>query len=187
MRAALHGARLGAGAALDAKIVERLGIGVVHDLPATAREGARALMVVGRDGVALRLAGASGVEATASASAIRAIATSSTRAAFAGVARAARQGALAGALVDGMFGAVEGLRATRAGQMSVRSAATLTAKRAARGATAGAAGVVAAGAASAVIAATGIAIAGAPIVVPLVTMAAAGAAVSHGFDKLFGA
>lgn len=187
LRAALHGARLGAGAALDSKVIERLGIRVVRDLPITPEAGARALMVVGKDGVAMNMAGRIGVAASATESTIRTIARSSTTTALSGVLRATRQGAVAGAVVDAAFGVVEGAKAIREGSMTPKGAAGLVAKRAARGATSGAAGVAAAGAASAVVAATGLAFAGAPIVVPIVTMVAAGALVSRGFDRVFGA
>jgi hypothetical protein len=89
-------------------------------------------------------------------------------------------------VVDGVFGVVEGVKAVRAGTLSRREAAVLVGKRTARGAVAGAGGVAVAGAASALVAATGLAIGGAPVVVPLVAMAAAGVAISKGFDRLFG-
>jgi len=186
IRAALHGARLGAGAAFTPAVVERLGVQVVQDLPNAAQEGVRAMMVLGKDGVALRMSAVGGVGAVVSQSAVRSVAMSTARAALAGVGRAVRQGAVAGAVVDGMFGVVEGVQAVRAGTLTRKGAAALVGKRAARGAVAGAGGVAAAGAASALVAAAGLALGGAPIVVPFVAMAATGIALSRGFDKLFG-
>jgi hypothetical protein len=186
IRAALWGARIGAGKALDAATVERLGVEVVSEVPALAKTGVRTAMMLGKDGVAVKLGPGGGVSAVVTESSVRQVARATTRTAFAGVARAARQGAVAGALVDGAFGAVEAIRAVRGGQLSTREGLILAGKRTARGAVVGGASVAAAGAASAVIAATGIAVAGAPIIVPLVTMAAAGVVVTRGFDRLFG-
>jgi len=185
IRAALWGARIGAGALFDRAVVGRLGIEVAEELPAVATVGARSAMVLGRDGVAVRLTKGAGVAAVVTEGSVGAIATSTTRSAFFGLAKAARQGAVAGALIDGGFGVFEAVRGMRANQLTRRGAAMLVGKRAARGAVAGGAGVAAAGAASALIAVTGISLVGAPIVFPLVTMAAVGLAASHGFDRLF--
>ncbi len=186
VRAALWGARIGAGTALDVATVERLGVEVVREAPSLAKTGVRTAMILGKDGVAVKLGPGGGVTAVVTESSVRSVARATTRTAFAGVARAARQGAVAGAIVDGAFGAVEAIRAVRDGQMSRREGVMLAGKRTARGAVVGGASVAAAGAASAVLAATGIAVAGAPIIVPLVTMAAAGVVVTKGFDRLFG-
>ena len=185
IRAALHGARIGAGAAFSPALVKRLGVEVVNDLPSAAQEGAKQMMVLGKDGVALRMSAVGGVGAVVSESAVRSVGMSTTRAALMGVGRAVRQGAVAGAVVDGVFGVVEGVRAVRAGTLTKKGAAKLAGKRAARGAVAGAGGVAAAGAASAMVAAAGLSI-GAPVVIPFIAMAATGVAISKGFDKLFG-
>jgi hypothetical protein len=187
IRAALWGARIGAGAGLQREVIERLGVEVAQELPAIAKVGGRGAMVLGKDGVAVRLTRGGGVGAVVTESSVNAIARSTTRTAFAGVARAARSGALFGALIDGGFGAVEAIREMRNNGLTRRDAAILVGKRTARGAVVGGASVAAAGAASAVIAATGLTIVGAPVVVPLVAMAAGGVVASRGFDRVFGA
>ncbi len=186
VRAGLHGARLGAGAALEPAVVERLGVQVLSDIPTKASEGARALMVHGRDGVAIALGSAGGVRAVVTESAVRAVARQTARTAFAGVLRATRQGAAAGAIVDGALGILEAAKGLKRGELTPVQAAKLAGKRTARGAVVGGASVAAAGVASAAIAATGVAFLGAPIVVPIVTMTAAGVAIGHGFDRVFG-
>jgi hypothetical protein len=187
IRAALHGARLGAGIAFGSSVIERLGVKVVRDLPETASLASRAMTVHGKDGISLRLTALGGAAVTVSESTVQAVARGTARTALTGIGRAARQGALAGAAVDGLLGVVEGVRGLQSGKLTRGQAAWLAGKRAARGAVSGAGGVAAAGAASAVLAATGISIAGAPIVVPIVVMTAAGLAISRGFDKAFGA
>lgn len=187
IRAALHGARIGAGVAFGPAVVERLGVQVVAEAPvAAAAIGARSLMLVGKDGVALQMSGMGKVAASASEGAVRSVALLTKGAAFAGALRAVRQGAAIGLVVDGAFGAYEAAMAVGQGKLTRREGALLVGKRAARGAISGAGGVAFAGAASAVMAATGLAIGGAPIVVPFVAMAAAGVAISKGFDRIFG-
>ncbi|HTJ81149.1 MAG TPA: hypothetical protein VL400_05475 [Polyangiaceae bacterium] len=208
VRAALWGARLGAGRALDKATIERLGVEVVRDVSSAAkaeavgaaaaiataeplgvaglaRTGARTAVIMGKDGVALKLTPLGTPSAVVSEGAVQTVARATTRTAFAGVARAARQGAVAGAVIDGAFGAVEAVRAVRAGKLERKEGVMLVGKRAARGAVVGGAGVAAAAVASAAVAATGIGI-GAPVLVPLVAMAAAGVAVTRGFDRVFG-
>ncbi len=185
IRAALWGARIGAGALFDRTIVAKLGLEVADELPAVARVGTRRAMILGRRGVALRVTPGGSVGAVVTNGSVAAIARSTTRSAFAGFARAAGHGAIAGAVIDAGFGVVEAARALRSHTLTRREAVALVGKRAARGAVAGGAGVAAAGAASALIAATGLTIIGAPIVVPFVTMAAVGVAASRGFDRLF--
>lgn len=186
IRAALNGARIGAGAAFGPAVVERLGVQVVAEAPVATAIGARSLMLVGKDGVALQMSGVGRVAASATEGAVRSVSLLSKRAAFAGALRAVRQGAAIGLVVDGAFGAYEAVKGVREGKLDRREGALLVGKRAARGAIAGAGGVAVAGAASAVVAATGLAIGGAPVVVPFVAMAAAGMAISKGFDRIFG-
>jgi hypothetical protein len=186
IRAALHGARIGAGDAFGPAVVERLGVQVVAEAPVVASVGARSLMLVGKDGVAVQMSGIGKVAASASEGAVRSVSLLTKRAALTGALRAVRQGAAIGLVVDGAFGAYEAVTAVRSGKLTQREGALLFGKRAARGAISGAGGVAMAGAASAAIAATGLAIGGAPVVVPFVAMAAAGVAISKGFDRLFG-
>ncbi len=186
LRAALYGARLGAGARLDAAVVERLGVSVLRSGASALVHDPLGVMVRGRDGLALRFSAATGVGAVAHEATITALRHLSVRSALAGLGRATMQGAAAGAVIDGVAGAVEaGVRAQR-GDISVRTAAIYAGKRAARGALSGAAGVAAAGAASAALAATGITIVGAPVVLPIVVMVAAGSVASRRLDKLLG-
>jgi len=189
VRAAIWGAKLGAGKRFGVSTVEKLGVQVVAEeaslgARALAITGARTAMIVGKDGVTIGLKPGGAATAAVTESSVRAVARATSRTALAGVARAARQGAVAGALVDGAFGAVEAARAVRAGDLTPKEGMMLAGKRAARGAVVGGVSVAAAGAVSAAIAASGIAVAGAPVIVPLVTMAAAGVVVTRGLDRL---
>lgn len=200
IRAALYGARLGAGKALDASVLERLGVTVaraalptantVGVIGTTARAGiepvgaALGVALHAKDGVALRLGAGGSIRAVASEGAVVAARGLTARGALAGIGRAATHGAIAGAIVDGAFAAIEAGAAVRSGAMSLEQAAIHTGTCTARGAVAGAAGVAAAGAAAALIAATGVAVAGAPVVVPIVAMMATGTLVSRKFDRM---
>ncbi|MFO0546886.1 MAG: hypothetical protein U0271_00795 [Polyangiaceae bacterium] len=197
IRAALYGARLGAGAKLDAAVIERLGVRVVRSLraaPAVATDtvaqaataSARALAIETRDGLSLGVGGARLGQATVTDSAIAAARGLTVRGALVGLGRAASHGAAVGALVDGAIGAVEAGLAVSRGRLTRGEALAFAGKRAARGAASGAAGVAAAGAASALVAAAGISVAGAPFVVPLVAMVAVGTVVSRKVDGVLG-
>jgi hypothetical protein len=206
VRAALHGARLGAVGGLTAEVVERLGISVLP-LPAQhvargllrggralgvalARRGAvvraeaRRVVVQGRDGVAVTVAPGGTVAASATEDTVRAIARGSGRAALRGIGRAAAQGAFAGAVLDGGIAAWSALGAVRAGSITPRRAGVRVLLGASRGALAGAAGVTAAGVVSAGVALTGLTIAGAPVVLPIVTMAGVSGVVARSFDRV---
>lgn len=209
VRAALHGARVGAGAAFSPAVVERLGIAVLPVTTrrlgeaiaaatggtglvlqrggATVRAGAREFVLHAKDGLMLRVASKGGVDVAVSRDAVRAIARTSTRGALLGAGRAVLGGAVAGAVLDGAIAGAWALRAVYLGESDARHAARFVAKRAVRGALAGSLGVAAAGIVSAGIAATGISLVGAPVVVPLATMIAAGAAATRVFDRVFGA
>lgn len=200
VRAALYGARLGAGQTLDASVIERLGVIVARAalplggvgpkvgaaLPlATIEPVGEALGVAlrAKDGIGLHLGAGGRVRAVASEGAIEAARRLTTRGALAGIGRAASHGAIAGAVVDGAFAAIEAGAAFRRGEIDLEGAARHAGTGAARGALSGAAGVAAAGAASALLAATGLAVSGAPVVVPIVAMMAAGTLVSRRFDR----
>jgi|LNFM01.1.fsa_nt_gb hypothetical protein len=205
VRAALHGARLGAGPGFASEVVERLGIAI---LPAPAQlvakgllQGGRALGVVlarkgavvraeaqrvvlhSKDGVQLTVAPGGAVAASASEETVRAIARGTARTALKGIGRAALQGAVAGAVLDGGLAAFGAWRSVRRGELTGRDAGVRVLLGASRGAVAGAAGVAAAGIVSAAVAFTGITVAGAPIVLPIVTMAGAGALAGRVFDR----
>ena len=208
MRAAIHGARLGAGAAFSPAVIERLGLRV---LPQSARmmaaslgrnageaalvmrrggsvmrAGMRELVMHGREGLTLRVSPSGGAVASVSNDAVRAMARTTVRGAISGIGRAAFGGAAAGALVDGGLAGIEAVRAYQRGEINPRQGVRRVGLYAARGAVAGAAGVAAAGVVSAGIAATGFVIVGAPIAIPIATMVAAGAAASKLFDQRFG-
>ncbi|MDP3276133.1 MAG: hypothetical protein Q8Q09_13120 [Deltaproteobacteria bacterium] len=205
VRAALHGARLGAGTALTSEVIERLGIAV---LPAPAqliargiihgkkqlgvvfsrrggvlRAEARRVVMHTADGLTLSVSPGGEIAASTSADAVRSLARSSTRAALKGLGRAAVRGAAAGAVIDGSLAALGAWRAHRAGTLDGGQVRTRIALGTARGALAGAVGVGAAGVVSAGVALTGLSIAGAPFVLPLVTMAAASTLVGRVFDR----
>ncbi|MBL8681328.1 MAG: hypothetical protein JNK05_19275 [Myxococcales bacterium] len=205
VRAALHGARLGAGPGFTAEVVERLGIAI---LPAPAqviakgllkggkavgvalarkgavvRAEAQRVVVHSRDGVQLTVAPGGAVAASASEETVRAIARSTAKTAMKGIGRAALQGAVAGAVLDGGLAAIGAWRGVRSGSLTGRDAGVRVLLGASRGAVAGAAGVAAAGVVSAAVAFTGITIAGAPIVLPIVTMAGTSALVGRAFDR----
>ncbi len=206
VRAALHGARLGAGRGLTAEVVERLGVSV---LPASAQHVARGLLrggralgvalarrgavvraeaqrvvVQGRDGVGITVAPGGTVAASATEDTVRAIARGTRRAALRGIGRAAAHGALAGAALDGGIAAWSAVRAARTGAITPRHAGVRVLLAASRGALAGAAGVTAAGVVSAGVALTGVTLAGAPVVLPIVTMAGVGGLVARSFDQI---
>lgn len=183
IRSGVFGARLGAGAAFARSTVERLGIRVgAGEAAALATTGA----AIERGGVALSVSKTGAVAVSVSEGVVSAAARASVRTALAQVGRATAMGALGGAAVDAVIAGVEVVPALRAGTMDRADAAKAVGKRALRGAAAGAAGVAAAGAASAVVAATGITLAGAPVVVPLVAMVAAGAWVGKVVEKRLG-
>jgi hypothetical protein len=200
VRAAMHGARLGAGRAFSPAVVEQLGVAVLpaagavdHALGRGAgeaalvlRAGARELVVHARDGLTLRISPTGGAAASVSHDAVRALARTGARGALAGIGRAAMQGATAGAVLDGALAGVAAIRAVRRGEMTGRAAARHVGKRTVRGAVAGAVGVAAAGAVSAGLAAVGLAIVGAPVAIPIATMVATDALATRAFDRLFG-
>jgi len=206
VRAALHGARLGAGPNFALEVVERLGISVLPTPAqlvakgllkggktlgvALARRGAvlraeaQRVVVHSADGVHLTVAPGGSVAASAAEDTVRSIARGSARTALRGIGRAAAQGAVAGAVLDGGLAAWTAWRAVRKGALTQREAGVRVLLGASRGAVAGAVGVTAAGLVSAGVAFTGITIAGAPIVLPIVTMAAAGAIAGRAFDRV---
>ena len=196
VRAALYGARLGAGAAFSKASLSVLGIGVrstsAAAAPIEAAVGAvggvpvvRVMGIAGA-GVALRLSPIRGVAATVSEELVSVVARSTVRGALAAVGRATLLGAAGGAVIDAAMAGVALAPGLRAGTVDRRDAAREIGKRAIRGAACGAAGVAAAAAVSAGIAATGFTIASAPVVVPIVTMVAASALVARAFDRRFG-
>jgi hypothetical protein len=206
VRAALHGARLGAGPNFAFEVVERLGISVLPEPAkriakglvqggkslgiALARRGAvlraepQRVVVHSADGVHLTVAPGGSVSASAAEDTVRSIAGSSARTALRGIGRAAAQGALAGAVLDGSLAAWTAWRALRKGTLTQRQAGMHVLLGASRGAVAGAVGVTAAGLVSAGVAFTGITVAGAPIVLPIVTMATAGTLAGRTFDRV---
>lgn len=188
LRAAINGARVGAGEAFNAATVERLGIAVIaaetsHKLHSIV-PGPLAIAVKTKDGIAMRVTALGGVSAGITESAVAAMSRVPVRQALMGVGKATAQGALAGALVDGALAAFQARKAVNAGEMTTREGAIFTAQRFGRGAAVGGAGVLAAGAASAAVAASGLAVMGAPVVVPLVTMVAVGTVVGRQIDKM---
>jgi hypothetical protein len=187
-------------------VVERLGISV---LPAPAQLVAKGLLKGGKtlgvalarrgavlraeaqrvvvhtgDGVQLTVAPGGAVAASAAEDTVRSIARGTARTALRGIGRAAMQGAVAGAVLDGGIAALGAWRGLRKGTLSQRDAGVRVLLGASRGAVAGAVGVTAAGLVSAGVAFTGLTIAGAPIVLPIVTMAAAGALTGRAFDRV---
>ena len=208
MRAAMHGARLGAGKAFSPAVIEALGVSVV---PMTAKAlatsigrgageaaivlerggsvvkaGMRELVVHGKEGMTLRVSPTGGAVATVSGEAVLAMARTGVRGAVRGIGRAALGGAAAGALVDAGFAGLDAARELQRGEIGRRAAAKKVGLHAARGAVSGVAGVAAAGIVSAGIAATGLTIVGAPVAIPIATMVAAGAMTSKWFDRRFG-
>lgn len=206
VRAALHGARLGAGPNFAIDVIERLGISV---LPAPAQLVAKGLLKGGKtlgvalarrgavvraeaqrvvlhakDGVQLSVAHGGAVAASAAEDTVKSIARGTARTALRGIGRAAMQGAVAGAVLDGGIAALGAWRGVRKGTLTQRDAGVRVLLGASRGAVAGAVGVTAAGIVSAGVAFTGITIAGAPFVLPIVTMAAAGALAGRAFDRV---
>lgn len=204
VRAAVYGARIGAGAAFSTAASARaklatLGIGVSGAAPGVALPPVEAALTAGAGGVipvlkvtAVSKAGVSlratplGIGATVSEELVATAARSTVRGALSAVGRATAVGAAGGAVVDAAMTAIALVPSLRAGRLSPKGAATEIGISAARGALSGAAGVAAAGVVSAGIAATGLTIAGAPVVVPLVTMVAASALVARAFDRRFG-
>lgn len=207
VRAALYGARLGAGETLSPAVIQRLG---VHVIPTTARAvadaiarrtgetavmlrhgekvlraGTNGLIVQASDGIALQVSSRA-ITATVTHDVVRTIARTSARSALAGVGRAAMQGGAAGAVLEGAFAGIEAFVAVRREEMTLAEAVRHVGKRTARGAVAGAAGVAMAGAISAGVAATGLSVMAAPVVLPVVTMVATSAMAAHLFDRIFG-
>jgi hypothetical protein len=197
IRAAISGARLGAGARFAASTLETLGIRVVSS-PTTAQAPVEAIMsaaggapllsivAVRRSGIALRLLPTGGVAATVSEEIVSAAARSTVRGALMTIGRATAIGAFGGAAIDAVLAGIAVAPGLRAKTVTGREAAMRIGKRALRGAVAGGAGVVAAGAVSAAVAATGLTLASAPVVVPLVAMVGVGAYASRVFDRRFG-
>jgi hypothetical protein len=205
IRAALHGARIGAGRAFGPVVVRKLGVDVLPgaaralgDAIANAtgeaglvitrgghvlRTGARELILHTRGGVQLRVT-PSGARAAASESLVRDIARGSARAAWRGIGRATVYGAAAGAVLDGVAAGTNAYRAVQRGEMDGASALRHVGVHAARGAVVGATGVAAAGAVSVVVAASGLTLLGAPVVLPLATMVTAGALAGRAFDDV---
>jgi hypothetical protein len=208
VRAAIHGARLGAGRAFSPAVIEALGMKVIPEsaravaasLGRNAGEaaivlksgrglvkaGMKELVVHAREGVTLRVSPTGGAVASVSGEAVQALARTSVRGAVRGIGRAALGGAAAGALVDAGFASVEAVRAVQRGEMNRGTAVRRVGLYATRGAVAGAAGVAAAGVVSAGIAATGLTIVGAPVAIPIATMVAAGTVASKWFDRRYG-
>lgn len=201
IRAAISGARLGAGARFAASTLETLGIRVVSS-PTTAQVARQApveaimsaaggapllsIVAVRRSGIALRLLPTGGVAATVSEEIVSAAARSTVRGALMTIGRATAIGAFGGAAIDAVLAGIAVAPGLRAKTVTGREAAMRIGKRALRGAVAGGAGVVAAGAVSAAVAATGLTLASAPVVVPLVAMVGVGAYASRVFDRRFG-
>ena len=195
VRAAVHGARLGAGARFARSTVEKLGVHVVaaealSPLAASlakATDGATMREIgIATAGVSLRVTRLGSITATVSEELVHAAARSTARSALATIGRATALGALGGAALDAAWAGFALIPGLRAGTVDGRSAAMHVGKHAARGALAGAASVAAAGAVSAVVAATGITLVGTPVVVPLAAMVAAGALATRAFDRRFG-
>lgn len=195
IRAAVHGARLGAGARFAASTVEALGIRVQRT-PVVALAPVElvadglakpALRVAGitRGGVQLQMSPTGALKATVNHNLVAAAARVSSRGALATIGRATAVGALGGAAIDAALAGVALVPALRTGALSGKDAAVHVAKHAARGAVAGAASVAAAGAVSAGVAAVGLTFAGAPVVVPLVAMVTVGTVVTRAIDKRF--
>lgn len=186
LRASLFAARAGAGSAFSASTMETLGVAIARPGAVTMVKalvpGTLAVALKSKDGLALRVTALGGVSASVSEAAIEAVKRVPVRQALVGVGRSTAQGAIAGALVDGVIAAVRAGQAIRAGEMTFAEGAAFTGKRIARGAAVGGVGVLAAGAASAAIAATGLTF-GAPVVVPVVTMIAVGALVGNQIDR----
>ncbi len=195
IRAAVHGARLGAGARFAASTVEALGIRVaktpvvalapVEIMADALAKPAAHVAGITRGGVQLRMSPTGGVTATVSHELVAAAARMSTRGALATIGRATAVGALGGAAIDAAIAGLALVPALRMGTLNKKDAAVHVAKRAARGAAAGAASVAAAGAVSAGVAAVGLTFAGAPVVVPLVAMVTVGSVVTRAIDKRF--
>ncbi len=195
IRAAIHGARLGAGARFARSTVEKLGVHVAtaEALTPVAADLAKATGVtalrevgVASAGISLKVSRFGTVTATVSEELVQAAAKTTVRGALATIGRATALGALGGAAVDAAWAGFAMIPGLRAGTVDRRTAAMHIGKRAARGAVSGAASVAAAGAVSAVVAATGITLVGTPVVVPLAAMIAAGALVARAFDRRFG-
>jgi hypothetical protein len=189
LRGGLYGARLGAGAAGAAfgrGVVEKLGVEVGKRVARTAAmvRGAPSL-VVEHGGASLEIGTQGRVAARVSEATLRTIASSTVRGALSQIARATLRGAAAGAAIDALWSGVGLIGQVRAGSITRDAAARRVAKRAGRGAVAGAAGVAAASGTSALLAATGLGMLGAPVVVPLVAMAAASSFVMAAFDRRF--
>jgi hypothetical protein len=186
LRAAVNGARIGAGAAFGAATLERLGIAVAAEAGPAVRAlvpGPLAIALRSKDGLGLRVTALGGVSAGVTSRAVEAMRAVPLSRAALGVGRAGAQGAIAGALIDGTIAAVHAVKAVRSGEMTERDGVVYAATRMARGAAVGGVSVLAAGAASAAVAATGVAVVGAPVVVPIVTMVAVGALVGREIDK----
>ncbi len=208
VRAALHGARLGAGASFGPAVIESLGLRVLPQSAravadslgrhageaavvlkrggAVVRAGVHEFVLHGGEGVTLRVSPRGGAMASVSRETVRAMGRTTVRGAVAGIGRAAFGGAAAGAVVDGGMASYAAVRAFRRGEINQRQAMRSVGLHAARGAVSGAAGVAAAGIVAAGLAATGVTILAAPVAIPIATMIAVGAAVSQLFDRRFG-
>ncbi len=185
IRGALFGARVGAGARFGSKVLERLGISVGESV-AQAASGALPSLAVVRDGITVELAQSGSVNARVSHAAVAAARTATIGRAMANVGRATMQGAGAGAILDAAAASVNVVSRVRAGHLATSEATRIVLKHAIRGAVAGAAGVAAASGTSAVLAATGLGVLGAPVVIPLVVMVSASRLAMRAFDHRFG-
>ncbi len=189
LRGALYGARLGAGlagAAFGRGVVEKLGVEVVKRVATTAAlVKSVPSLIVEHGGTSLEIGAQGQVAARVSEATLRTIAASTVRGALSQIGRATLRGAAAGAAIDAIWSGLGLIRQVRDGSMTKDAATRRVAKRAGRGAVAGAAGVAAASGTSALLAATGLGILGAPVVVPLVAMAAASSFAMRAFDRRF--
>lgn len=186
IRGALYGARLGAGAAFSRGVVEKLGVEIGRKVATSAAIARNApSLVVEHAGSALEIGTKGQVAARVSEAAFRKVASSSVRGALSQIGRATFRGAAAGAVIDAVWAGFGIIGRVRDGSVSRDNATRHVAKRAARGAVAGAAGVAAASGTSALLAATGLGLLGAPVIVPLVAMATASSLAMRAFDRRF--
>ncbi len=198
VQAAIHGARIGAGKRFTASTLETLGFKVAPlavlavkpvESSLVVAEGALPMLrldKITRKGISLGLSPAGGMTATVSQELVTATAATTARAALMNVGRATAIGALGGAAIDVALAGFEILPLWRGGKITGETAAKRVGKRALRGAASGAAGVAAAAIVSAGVAASGLTMAAAPVVIPFVGMMAAGAMVARAFDKRWG-
>ncbi len=186
IRGALYGARLGAGAAFSRGVVEKLGVEIGRKVASGAALVKQApSLVVEHAGAALEIGTQGQVAARVSEATFRTAMSSTVRGALSQIGRATLRGAAAGAAIDVVWAAASLVGRVRDGSVSRDAAARQVATRAVRGAVAGAAGVAAASGTSALLAATGLGLLGAPVIVPLVAMATASSLAMRAFDRRF--